>query len=500
MSALRTYLPAGIVSVLFLYLRTFHLPGVPFAVSGDETLFFSRALRLLHGQVLYRDVFELVTPGTELVYAFGFRLFGVHGWVIEGWHVFLGAALCMVITSIARQLLSGALVLLPMLLFLVFDLNSAMDATHHWWSTLCALVATSVLMRGRGPWKLAACGGFCALATLFTQTQGGLLFIAISIFLAIEAGKTIEELRKRALFFVLPYLALCSAVLGYYCVRAGTSPLLTDLLIFPLTGLSGPINSPKTYLHQWPPLHGVVDLFRLIPFVIVLGLVPYVYLFSLYSLWRGRVKVEADQRIHLLLLNLVGLALFAAIASGPRFFRICTVAPPALLVFCTFLQQKEQVNCIVRYGVWSIAAVFMVCLPLRRQVQWHRTLSLPTGQVAFADPGQWQEYQWLQQRTSPGDMMFNQSDAILYLGLHNPVHVEFVNNDDFTSAADIKKILARMQSDAPRYVVLEPDMPSTSHDHSGPFRGYIHEHYCIAQVFRIGPEQIRQEVWGRCRE
>jgi hypothetical protein len=29
-----------------------------------------------------RDVFELVTPGTEQLYALGFRIFGVHSWVI----------------------------------------------------------------------------------------------------------------------------------------------------------------------------------------------------------------------------------------------------------------------------------------------------------------------------------------------------------------------------------------------------------------------------------
>lgn len=109
-NATRTNLLAFGIALLFLYLRTFRVPIVPFAVNGDEILFFSRALRILHGQVIYRDFFELVTPGTELLYALGFRLFGVRGWVMEAWHIVLGTSLCLVITSIARRILRGAAV------------------------------------------------------------------------------------------------------------------------------------------------------------------------------------------------------------------------------------------------------------------------------------------------------------------------------------------------------------------------------------------------------
>jgi hypothetical protein len=128
---------------------------------------------MVHGQVLYRDIFELVTPGTELLYALGFRIFGVHAWLIEAWHVALGTALCLVITSIARQILTGPAIFLPMLLFLAFDFSSAMDATHHWWSTLSVLSAVAVLIRGQEEWRVGLCGALCGVATLFTQRSSG---------------------------------------------------------------------------------------------------------------------------------------------------------------------------------------------------------------------------------------------------------------------------------------------------------------------------------------
>jgi hypothetical protein len=84
-------------------------------------------------------------------------------------------------TGIAIRILRGALVLLPALLFLVFDFSSGLDLTHHWYSTLAALAAVGVLMGGVRLQRIVAAGALCAVATLFTQTQGGLTFLALVV-------------------------------------------------------------------------------------------------------------------------------------------------------------------------------------------------------------------------------------------------------------------------------------------------------------------------------
>jgi hypothetical protein len=271
-------------------------------------------------------------------------------------------------------------------------------------------------------------------------------------------------------------------------------------LIFPLTGLSGPINSPRTYLHRWPPLHGVGDLVHLIPFLVIYALVPYGYLLSLYDLSKMKSGPTQNQRKQMLLLNLVGLALCLAVVSGPTFFRLCTVAPPALLVCVFIVDQQGEMRKLGRYTLWCVSVAFMIFLPIHRQIQWHRKLSLPTGEIAFTDKRQWQEMGWLQQRTSPRDIIFNQAASILYLGLQNRTHAEFVNNDDFTSARDVKIILDVLQKYPTKYVVLDPDIPMTPHDHAGPFRDYIHTHYCMEQMFLMGSAQFREELWGQCKK
>jgi hypothetical protein len=40
---------------VFLYLRTFLLPATPFAATDDQSLFFARVVRMVQGQVPYRD-------------------------------------------------------------------------------------------------------------------------------------------------------------------------------------------------------------------------------------------------------------------------------------------------------------------------------------------------------------------------------------------------------------------------------------------------------------
>jgi hypothetical protein len=83
-----TFAASFVSALIFLYLRTFVFPATPLVAGGDQVLFFVRGLRMTHGQVLYRDFFEVVTPGTDLLYAATFRIFGVHAWIMPAWYRF----------------------------------------------------------------------------------------------------------------------------------------------------------------------------------------------------------------------------------------------------------------------------------------------------------------------------------------------------------------------------------------------------------------------------
>ena len=143
------------------------MPATPFAATDDQSLFFARAVRIVQGQVPYRDFFEIVTPGTDLIYAVGFRLFGVHAWVMPMWTIATGLAFSLLITYIAAQIVHGPSVWLPALLFLVFDFNSALDLTHQWFSTFAALAMVAVLMGGLSGRRIFSAGLLCARGDSF---------------------------------------------------------------------------------------------------------------------------------------------------------------------------------------------------------------------------------------------------------------------------------------------------------------------------------------------
>src|ERR1700734_2383333 len=67
----------AVLAFAVCYLRSFVLPHTPLLFWGDQLGFATKGSRILLGELPYRDFFEFVTPGTELVYGALFRLFGV---------------------------------------------------------------------------------------------------------------------------------------------------------------------------------------------------------------------------------------------------------------------------------------------------------------------------------------------------------------------------------------------------------------------------------------
>ena len=488
---------------LFLYLRTFLLPATPFATIDDQLLFFVRAVRILHGEVLYRDFFEFVTPGTDLLYAAAFKVFGIHAWVMQAWLVLTGLTMAAVITLIARRLFTGRLILLPTLLFVVFDFNSGLDLTHHWFSSLASLCAVAVLVDGTGARRLFAASFLCGLAALFTQTEGALAFIALVIYWlwfrrqSAERSSMLVDLAA----LTLPFVVTVSCVLGYYASKAGVGTLFFDLIIFPVRFLSlSKANQPQTYLDQLPTIHHWTDIIRIVPLAFIYVLVPYIYLFGIYRLWRERKTLPATRLRILVLLHLFGVALFLAVANGPRYFRLCTVAPPAILI-CTWLVSGENFyRTAVRRSLCVSALLCAVLFALHRQTQWHGTLNLPIGRTAFSEAPSFRKYQWMAQRTHPSELFYNDAALGLYLSLTNPTASDFVTYEEFTRPSEISALVRSLEQRPPAFILLlgKGADYSAARDSTGPFREYVYENYHLVQTFSLGQSSVfEEEIWER---
>lgn len=49
---------------LYLYLNLFSLSNTPFLLEGDQTFFWTYAMRMLQEERVYRDFFQFTPPGT----------------------------------------------------------------------------------------------------------------------------------------------------------------------------------------------------------------------------------------------------------------------------------------------------------------------------------------------------------------------------------------------------------------------------------------------------
>ena len=172
----------GAFTFSICYLRSFLFPNIPVLLWGDALGYATKGARILGGELPYRDFFDFVTPGTDLVYALLFRSVGIALWVPNLLMCIMAAMITLWVTWCARRLVYGDLALLPGLLVTGFVLSGSFDATHHWFSTLFVMAAVAVLFDGASSRRVLAAGTLCGIAASFTQSKGAGAVLALLIY------------------------------------------------------------------------------------------------------------------------------------------------------------------------------------------------------------------------------------------------------------------------------------------------------------------------------
>ena len=145
-------------SAIYLYLNLFTLTGTPFLLDGDQVYFWTYALRVLHGERIYQDVFTTHPPGASLFYAALFALFGARIWVTNFVVLALGVALCWLCFRIANTFMQGEAALSATAMFLVAVYGKLLNGTHHWFSVLAVLGALALVLSGSEMRRIAGAG------------------------------------------------------------------------------------------------------------------------------------------------------------------------------------------------------------------------------------------------------------------------------------------------------------------------------------------------------
>lgn len=481
----------------YLYANLFVLPKTPILRGGDQVYFWTDGQRMLFGELPYRDFFQFTPPGTDVFFFGLFKWFGPRIWVTNMAIVVLGAALCWVCFTIARQIMSLWSALLATLLFLTLVYAKLLNATHHWFSVLLILCAVRVAMGSMDSARIAIAGLLLGAAAFFTHTHALAALLAFAMFLVWQRSRMQEP--WPLLFRRLAILAVTFAVSwviwnAYFLVTVGIKQLWYYQVTFVMRYM---VHAPEGAFLGLPEMPTWRRLPVVSQYFSVYALLVATYPLSLWRCWRRRHDRTFSDWDKVALLSLVGSALCLEVAFSLNWLRIFAVSMPAVILFIDFLEESTRFRYYATRLIWTgVVCLGILTVWSNRHRQWV-VADLPAGSAALS-PVAYEKWTWVSQHTRPGDFFFQPPWPSVYLplALRSPVFVEGLGADDQTRPEFVDRTIHQLEDKHVRFVLWSPRLevqePANLQDHLQPFRAYLHDRYSPVWTF-----SDHDEVWQR---
>ena len=227
-------------TLVYIWLQPRHLQV------GDESYFLYEAKRIRHGEVMYRDIFQFVTPLASYTMAAVFWLFGTTMSAARDAmavvHAIIGAALY----ATARRLhVRREFAVSAALAYLAICYPLYAYASWHWFSTLWTVLLVLSLIDGRwvrNPRAAALPGLVTGIIIGIQQQKGVVLAAGVVVTLALDAvidyryspADHRPPLLRRLAWFAGGVAVVVGPLLAVFAVLAGPTPLYAALVRFPL--------------------------------------------------------------------------------------------------------------------------------------------------------------------------------------------------------------------------------------------------------------------------
>ncbi len=461
--------------LIFVYTQLFSLPFTPIYFDGDTLVPVSNAMRIVRGEVIYRDFFHFISPGADLYYAGLFRLFGERIWIINVTILLLTMAQVGLLWFFSKRLLTGIIAFLPPLIFLVLGFRQfSIDGSYRLMGLVFALSAAAILVERRSSPRLFLAGLFCALASFFQQPRGILAVLGIAAFLLWENyfdGFNFRSLLRSSAVLFSSFLFFALLTHGYFIWSAGAENF--GYAMFGYIGTSyraDPFNNNTAYLS---------DLFVMVESVRSTGsffsaaartalisgfyylLVPYVYLVLIAVLWVRRRALDAKIFKTLVLLGLLGIFLAIGV-SAPTITRVFHVAAPAIVIFVWLCSQWRPSGRLLTPALAALCVIAGAMI-VQRQTSQKDYLEMPAGKAAFLYRPAYEKYRWIGENTTPGEALYEPHHPNFYFPFHliNPTPLFNVRDSGYTPATQVEAVVRSLETSRPRLIIW-PTMWSKS--------------------------------------
>ena len=453
------YAIIGIIAATFLYVHLFTFSSVPIWRTGDQSVWFENADRMLHGERLYRDIFEFNLPGMELLYFTCFRFIGVSVWLPSGLLVAVGTVVILQLLAMSRRLLPGMAAMAPPLCFLLAGLRNDLDATHHWYSTCLVIVGINLVAEASGRVQFILGGATFAMASLFTSTRGICVAIAACLFLL---------WRKRSGWVMDVgcvaggFTGLMSAIVICLAYYSGIKTLWKDLIVFSMRYYSaGEANNIASVMHaQWKMvLSGEVKPVALCglwsAMITMITITSIVVLNRELRAQREEARGNLLRRDLAVLYSMAGAGAFLAVLTAPTLVRLnCAAAFIMVIVVACIYQYYRR---WFKFGVVLMLACGIVdsVASIRHS---REEVSGPRGVVALQNVERWEQFAWMARHAHSGDFLFGDTDFNFFFDLRNPAMIPWVSNSSYTRPEQVADVLSTLRRQKVRFMVWEPEL------------------------------------------
>jgi hypothetical protein len=337
----------------------------------------------------------------------------------------------------------------------------------------------------------------CGVALCFTQHRGLFGFLGLGAFLFWEWRKKQESwkaLFKNQLLLILGFLIAPVVVDGYFIWKAGLERFLFCTVVFDLKYYAayGNVNTFGAVLRDLSlPLDRQLFRYKL-AFLFVLVVTPLSYLLFFLRGWQRARKGSDAPWGQLLLVAIVGISLLLSVASAPAAVRVAPGMLPALILLVWLMFSLRQFRRSLVTLLWLGVLGSALFGAYWRQTHWRTFFDTPGGRIGVHDQDLAERLVWLQERSHPGEYMFDTQWPIVNvaLGLRNPTPIPVLTDTDYTRPEQVEGVILGLEKHQVHYVLWSegdlialPNGRIAPGDHLEPLRRYLRTNYQLAATF-----------------
>ena len=442
---------------------------------ADEAVQLYEAKRLLEGEVMYRDVFEMTTPGYHLVMALLFRLFGTDIDTARLSAAALHALMAVLVYLTCRRFgIARWLSWPPALACIAVNQPAWPIASQHWLTStigVALLFVCSGRERHNARWPLRA-GLLLGLMTAVQQQRGVPMAAGVFAWLVLDhvvqrryRDRPAAPLGVQLAWLVAGGVAVLVPLGLYLLATSGFGPVWQALVIFPIYNYGSVTRSPWGGVTIMSALQSTYTFPAFLKYLPLIGAVIVPRL--LYRLVRGEAPEEVAR---LTLLAVFCGASALSISYFPDFIHIAFIAPAFYVALAESAQWAVSRVRLPRAVAWPLAATASVVLlvvigqHLHRNLQRQRAafpIRHPTafGVVAFPNAHEVQLYEQVMALLAgtPTRALYSYpilSDIYLTADADNPTPYGFFSGLGYNGPEQIADALRILAGRGPRYVVI----------------------------------------------